>query len=270
MSDTTGVAETSAPSPMGGTTPTLTCSAWATADDLPDDCPCRSAGSGGDTPDDAQLAELLAAATDALFVLLGRPAIGVCEITVQPCGIGGSYPLPGQRALGWRFGDAFCSSCGHDNDVWLDGPVHDVLEVVVDGVTLDPGDFYLEDGNWLVRASGSWPAGSRDPSDLAFVITYERGVPVDSIVREAVVELVNEFWLDRCGNLGQRVTSAVTSMSTGGTSYSYPDAQKIADALPKLPMTLKAVSTYNPTKATGQPFAYSPDVPRPRVIRTFA
>lgn len=84
MSDTQGVAEISAVIPTADG-PLLTCSPWATVDDLPEGCPCLVAESGGDTPDAGTLAELIDDATDALFVLLGRPAIGVCELTIYPC-----------------------------------------------------------------------------------------------------------------------------------------------------------------------------------------
>lgn len=247
--------------------PQLTCSPWAELSDLPDGCPCRTAESGGDLPDDATLGELIDDATDALFVLLGRPAIGVCELTVYPCA-NSRVPILGPyhpSILG--YGGSPCSDCGHDYDVWLDGPVHDVTEVAIDGVTLDPSEYHLEDGNWLVLRDGSWPAGG-NPEDDLFSITYERGVPPSRLIRGSIAEIVNEMWLDQCGNLGAKFSAAVKSMSTGGTNYSYED---VAAALPKMPQTRMAIAQFNPTNQAMQPFAYSPDVPyRNRVVRTFS
>lgn len=246
--------------------PLLTCSPWATVDDLPAGCPCRTAESGGDLPDDATLEELIDDATDILFQLLGRPAIGVCELTIYPCA-NMVVPFLGPRhpsVLGYS--GLPCSDCGHEFDVWLDGPVHDVLEVVIDGEVLDPSEYHLEDGVWLVRVGGSWPAGG-DPEDDLFSIRYERGVPPSRLVRDAIAEIVNELWLDQCGNQACKLSAAVRTMNTGGTSYSY---EQVADALPKLQQTLKVVTLFNPTKEHMQPFAYSPDAAyRNRVVRTF-
>lgn len=254
MSDTVGVAEVpSASLPAGG--PQLTCGPWAEVADLPDGCPCRATESGGDLPDDGTLAELIDDATDALFLLLGRPAIGVCELTVYPCA-NASVPFLGHHhpsVLGYS--GAPCADCGHENDVWLDGPVHDVIEVVIDGEVVDPSEYHLEDGNWLVRRDGSWPAGG-NPEDDLFSITYERGVPPSRLVRSSIAEIVNEMWMDECSNMGAKFSAAVRSMSTGGTQYSYED---VAAALPKMPQTRKLVAQYNPTNEAMQPFAYSPD-----------
>lgn len=266
MSDTQGVAEISAVVPTSDG-PLLTCGPWATLDDLPEGCPCRTAESGGDLPDDGTLTELIDDATDALFVLLGRPAIGVCELTIYPCS-NMVMPFLGPRhpsVLGYT--GMPCTDCGHEFDVWLDGPVHDVLAVVIDGVTLDPSEYHLEDGTWLVRRDGTWPAGG-DPEDDLFSITFERGVPPSRLVRSSIAEIVNEMWLDECGNQGQKFSAAVKSMSTGGTQYSYED---VAAALPKMPQTRKLVAQYKPTNEAMQPFAYSPDMGyRNRVVRTFS
>lgn len=265
MSDTQGVAEAIGWNPPGGGTQ-LTCGPWADLDDLPDGCPCHTVESGGDLPSDAELIELIDDATDALFVLLGRPAIGVCELTVYPCA-NTVIPFLGPRhpsVLGYS--GMPCSDCGHEFDVWLDGPVHDVLAVVIDGETLDPSEYHLEDGVWLVRREGSWPAGG-DPDDDLFSITYERGVPTSKLIRGAIAEIVNEMWMDQCGNREQKFTAAIRSMSTGGTQYSYED---VASALPKMPQTRMAIAQWNPSNQAVQPFAYSPDMGyRTKVIRTF-
>lgn len=247
---------------MSDFTPSGPCASWATLDDLPEGCPCRVVESGGESPTDDQLEELLAEATDVVWALLGRPAFGVCEITIYPCAR--DEFRRGASILGHtQFGLTGCGDCeGHERDVWLDGPVHDVIEVIVDGTTLDPSEYRLEDEFWLVRVGGSWPAGGID--DDGFVITYERGDEVPYLVRDAVIELVPDLWRDRCDG-GQRIPNAVQSMNTQGTSYSYDTNQ------PKLPMTWKAKSTFNPTSQHMQPYVYSPDRGyRPRTVRTFS
>lgn len=257
--------------------PTNVCEAWAALDDLVDGCPCRVVESGDESPTDDQLQEVLDSATDLLWSLLARPAIGVCEITVWPCAKGPRFWGPFGREWypwgegPWSWGNlGGCWGCGHERDVRLDGPVFDVTEVLIDGVALDPSEYVLVDEVWLVRVGGSWPDGGGDPADESFVITYERGIEVPPLIRDATLELANELWLDRCGNATCKIPGTVESLSTQGANYSYAH-DSIDDAGEKLPMTNKAISQWNPTREHLPAYIYSSDMPYTnRIIRTFA
>lgn len=248
------------------------CSAWATLDDLPEGCPCRSTGSGSDEPSDDVLEELLMQASEAMWVALAYPTLGPCERTVYPCLNRGTYWPSAQRRYTMLRAGA-CDCCGCDA-VWLEGPVADVTEVIVDGDVVDPGDYELHANFKLVRVNGSWPAGGGPVSDQAFQITYEMGAPVPTLVRDAVVELTNELWLSRCGEHDGRIPNAVSSLSTPGVGMSFRRnevAKAAREAGESLPKVYQALSTYNPTAARLRTFVWSPDAPNTnRTIRTFS
>lgn len=248
------------------------CGPWAELEDLPPDCPCRTEGSGGSDPSDAELEDLLMQATEVMWELLAYPALGPCERTIHPCRTNLGYaPSKRVREATLRWGE--CACCGCDAVV-LAGPVADVVEVLVDGVALDPSGYELHDNWHLVRIGASWPMGGGPAADERFVITYMMGAPVPGLVRDAVVELANQLWLDRCGSADSRMPRSATSASSQGVSYGFSrreEADRVKDAGSALPAVHKAVSTYNPTGASLRTLVYSPDADfKPRTIRTFS
>lgn len=256
-------------------TPLGPCEPWATVDDLPEGCPCiEAAGSGDDgQPTPERLEELLAEATDICWALLGRQPIGLCERTIHPClridrwrqRLGARWVEPSRL----NYGAIGCPNEG----VRLDGPVNDVTEVLIDGVALDPSEYVLVDGIWLVRVEGSWPSGSMTDPD-AFAITYTQGVPVPPLVRDATIEIANLLWDDRCGRLTCLPSRRVSSMSVAGTSYSYPqpqsDAERVAEVATDLAITWRAIGQFNPRQQPTPSVLYDPDEPyRNSTIRQF-
>jgi hypothetical protein len=247
------------------------CSSFAAVEDLPEGCPCRSFTSGDSEPDEDTLTELLAAASLIVWGLLGRQPIGLCEVTIHPC----------LRANHWRwhwfsrqspeFGGVLPSCACSDDAVLLDGPVDDVISVVVNGEELDSSEYVLLDGLWLERINGSWPTGGEPGGATEFSITYDQGIPVDSLVRDATIEVANALWMDRCGVASCLPGKAVTSMSQAGTSYSYEtDMERVKAAGEALSTTWRAIGVYNPTQQQVPTFVYSPDEPyRNRRVRTF-
>ena len=247
------------------------CGPWATIDDLPEGCPCRVMESGGETPDDDTLEELLMQATEVMWHLLAFPTFGPCERTIYPCAQSGTSRV---SAVARRrsFFDACGCGCGCDA-VWLEGPVSDVIEVIVNGVVVAPAGYELHDGFALVRVNGSWPAGGGAVSEQRFQIIYEIGPPVPTLVRDAVVELANDLWLSRCGSRDGRLSRAVTSVNTPGVGMTFQRgevAQAAKEAGTELAKVYQAMSTYNPTGVQLRTLVYSPDAPyRNRVIRVF-
>lgn len=269
MSDTSGVAEAGYYPPetsSGGP-----CVAWAAVDDLPEGCPCRTEGSGGEDPSDDELEELLMQATEVIWTLLAFPYLGPCPRTIHPCRTNLGYaPSKRVREATLRWGA--CACCGCDA-VTLAGPIADVTEVIVDGVTLASSEYELHDNMHLVRVNGTWPMGGGPASEQNFVITYLIGAPVPTLVRDAVIELANQLWLDRCGSADSRLPRAATGASSQGVSYSFSrreEVDRVKTAGSELPTVRKAVSTYNPTGASLRTLVYSPDQDfKPRTIRTF-
>ncbi len=247
------------------------CGPWAELEDLPEGCPCRTEGSGGEDPSDLELEELLMQSTEVMWELLAYPALGGCPRTIHPCRTNLGYaPSKAVREATLRWGT--CACCGCDAVV-LAGPIADITEVIVDGVVLDPSEYELHDNWHLVRVDGTWPMGGGPASEQRFVITYAIGAPVPTLVRDAVIELANQLWLDRCGSADSRLPRAATGASSQGVSYSFSrreEVDRVKTAGSELPTVRKAVSTYNPTGASLRTLVYSPDQDfKPRTIRTF-
>lgn len=141
--------------------------AWATITDLPS--PCDQAAS------DPDLVTIdLLVASEVLYHLTKRRWPGVGESTVRPCGRG--CRAPGLHRCG----------CGWVDEVLLpNGPVVEVVEVLVDGVEVDPGEYRIDDGNKLVgleKLDGTlrtWPVCQRlarpTTEEGTFSVTYAHG-----------------------------------------------------------------------------------------------
>lgn len=249
------------------------CGPYAEVDDLPDECPCRTLGSGSDEPSDERLEELLDQASEILWEALAFPTFGPCERTIHPCRRGPGWAPSAQRRTASLYGG--CSCCGCEA-VILPGPVSDITEILVDGVAVDPTSYELHEGSHLIRTDGSWPAGGGPASDERFVVTYEMGSPVPTMVRDAAIELANYLWTMRCENRSNRLSRAATSVSTPGVSMSFSQAGRreaaaaVEQFAQELPLCHAAISTYNPTGMSIRPAVWSPDLPyENRTIRTF-
>lgn len=133
---------------------------WPTAG-----CP---ACDGSDCLTVAQRQDIEAWAISDLWEATGR-IYGTCEVTVLPCNVG---------TCGTCWGSLRSCGCRSVPEVKIPGPVDSVVEVVVDGVTLDETDYRIDDYQWLVRLDGgTWPTNA-DPLDPdSFSVTYMQGVP---------------------------------------------------------------------------------------------
>jgi hypothetical protein len=178
---------------IGGGTPNgLTCSPWATLEDL---CsPCDDYGL-----DPTNLEDGLQAASDILFELSGRRWPGVCHDVIRPQAVwrtderaGQWWPVTNGAAIE-RGSWGFCScnrprstGCTRLPEIKLPGAPVDPASVVVkiDGVTYLPADnlFRIDDGKYLVRLDGEgWPccqdmrADVDDPEAHTFEVAYDYG-----------------------------------------------------------------------------------------------
>lgn len=239
-----------------GPTPLGPCEPYASLEDIDVDEICAAP--------EATVLELLVSASDVVWILLGRPKVGVCETTIYPC----------QKGYRWRrwtrdYPGHPCSGCGDEGAIKLDMPVVDVSEVVVDSVVLDPSEYALLDGCWLVRTNGGWPGGGREWTD--FSITYSFGEAVSPLVRDATVEVAVDLWETRPSS-GPHLPPGASSVSRQGISFSVDEeVERVARPGMNLPALTKAVALYNPSH---QPFpseAWSPDrAYTNRVVRTFS
>lgn len=246
------------------------CQGFAEVADIPSDSVCRQAGSGDDGATTAEIEELIAAATDIVWVLLARPSVGICTATIHPVRNGRGWTLRHPSLMTARVDDyAGWVACTADR-VRLDTPVVDITEVVVDGVTLGTDEYQLVDGCWLTRSDGrSWPRGSTVDLD-EFSITYTFGLEVDPLVRDATVELVEEMWKEIQG-YPNALPPTTRSVTRQGMSFQVDqDADRVRRAGPSMPKMLKAMSAYNPGNERFPAAVMSPDEDfRSHVVRRF-
>ena len=148
-------------------------------------------------------------AATVLWTLTGQ-VFGTVTETVRPCfrpddavtSYGVSW-APGMFTGGGP-GPCGCSSdcrhVGHDR-VALPGPVASVTSILVDGDTVDPSAYRVQDRRWVRRVDGlSWPTDqdldAADAAVGAFTITYVRGVSVPAAGQAAAGRLAVEFLRD--------------------------------------------------------------------------
>lgn len=182
------------------------CTPWLTGADLADCCTI---------PDtDLALADQAAEqATSLLFPLSGNRFTGLCERTVRPCPRG-CRCWPARPGLwnglladrGWAWGGfpsalsilgrgAFTGTCPPLSTVKLSGyPVREILEVTIDGQTIDPAEYKILRYQDLVRLDKDgrrqhWPGCQNfgvEEGEGTFFVTYLAGVePPPSAVAAA-------------------------------------------------------------------------------------
>lgn len=188
---------------------------------------------------DAVPAEVKAAARDyAALVLWGATGreFGLCEITVRPCGWercgndlwnffgytwGSGTWMPYIWQGSWFNGCACPGPCSCDPEcqIRLAGDVEEIIEVLIDGVAVDPGTYFVNDKTWLVRISPDcWPVCTdMNGLDTGIQVTYLRGNPVPAALLRAAATLADE-WAKACVGADCRLSNRVTSLARNGIS----------------------------------------------------
>lgn len=229
-------------------------------------------------------------ASQILWALSGR-RLGPCPVTVRPCrracldgtpvsfqagvGSGPWVPYIGSDGL-WR-NASVCGcksdcSCGELCEVYLPGPVYDVVTVNVGGEDLVPEAYRVDSPGLLVRTDGEcWP----DCQDMAappgepdtFTVEYRIGLPLDDAAVAAVSELTCHY-LKGCapgGGCGCKSNRNLTRLVRQGVEMEMPDPTLIyAEGRTGLPMVDLWLSVMNPYRLTSPSRVYSPDFKRPR------
>lgn len=186
-------------------------------------------------------ANVKSAARDyAALVLWGATGreFGLCEITVRPCGYrkcgsdlwnwwGFSWQSGTWMPYIWQgqwFNGCACPGtccCDPECAIRLSGDVEEILEVLIDGVPVDPDTYFVYDKTWLVRTDTTlcWPqcpdlnVPNGDPA--AFQVTYLRGNPVPAALLNAASVLADEF-AKACTGGECRLSNRVTSLARNG------------------------------------------------------
>ncbi len=228
-------------------------------------------------------------ATDYLWNWTSR-VYGTCPVTVRPCRgncsdylstFWGSGPYPFQGSGGWypvlingAWTNVHCGvcgintcNCGSTGAIALPGPVASVTLVTIDGVTLDPSAYRVDNGYLLVRTDGQqWPtcqdlnAPVTEPN--TFQVEYERGAEVPIGGQMAAGILACEFAKAACRDASCALPQRVQSITRQGVTVAVLDAFDDIDTghtgIWLIDSWVASVS--KPKRGAA---VYSPDVPRP-------
>lgn len=142
----------------------------------------------------------------------------------------------------------------------LPGPVGGVSRVVVDDVVMEPSDYRVEDGQYLVRVDGKgWPAGDR------MKVTYLNSYPVDDMGAHAAGVMAAEWLRLITGDKKCRLPASATSISRQGITI-----EKATGMFPGNVTGLPEIDAYlmlfNPHSLRVPPRVYSLDLPQDRQV----
>ncbi|WP_405893688.1 hypothetical protein OG272_15640 [Streptomyces sp. NBC_00104] len=243
-----------------------------------------------DDYDPADVERWTRVSSQILWALSGR-RLGPCPVTVRPCrrscldsapvsfqagvGTGPWIPYIGVDGIWRNASTCGCKSdcsCGELCEVYLPGPVYDVVEVDVDGEVLVPEAYRVDAAGQLVRVSGGcWPTcqDMAEPSGApgTFTVTYRWGLPLDDAAIAAVSELTCHL-LKGCnpGSCGCKANRNLSRVTRQGVELEMTDPTVLFSqgrtGLPVVDLWLAAV---NPYQMTSPSRVYSPDFKRPRV-----
>lgn len=219
-------------------------------------------------------------ATFVLWAATGR-RFGLCTKTVRPCtgttcnqaGIYGFYWSEGAwlpyilNGL-WRNYTCGCV-CSATCQVYLPGPVNSIISVTVDGETVDPASYRVDNAQWLVRTHNEsiedcWPSmqdfNMDPPAADTFVVSYLRGLAVPPVLQKAAGELACE-WAKSCLGLPCRLPSRVTSISRQGISVSLVNVDELLrNGLTGLESVDQIIHSVNPFGLASSMKIASPDI----------
>lgn len=243
----------------------------------------------------------LSAASEMLYELSGQ-RFSQCEIAIRPCrqdcyngtwygrgwwggwgygwgGYSGGFVQPVNLGGGnWvNLTCGQCSSgcsCSIVSEVFLPGPVLEIIEVKVDGIVLTGGvDYRLDDYRKLVRLNGQqWPIcndlNKADTETGTWSVTAVYGEPVPVLGQIAVGELACEFAKLIAGQ-PCALPSGVTEITRQGLSMSFAEVtDSLSNFFSKNPASYYFLKTYNPNGLQSRAVAYDLDGPSFRVVGT--
>lgn len=217
------------------------CAPWVTVDDV--SACCDKIDFACDLEEAAQIA------SEILYSLSGKQFPGICEATVRPCGPCGCNDT---------------CSC-RPPQIVLDGQVISVDSVMVDGVTLDEGEYRLDPGSRLVRLNDErWPCCQdltlANTEDGTFEVTYTFGQEPPQSGKRAASLLACELGKSCTPGVACALPQRVTSITRQGVSMALLDPQDFLNdgrvGIYEIDLFLKSV---NPSGLLAPPRVYNPD-----------
>lgn len=222
-------------------------------------------------------------ATYVLWAATGR-RFGLCPQRVRPCGLqangsslwgyvqDGATWHPYLDSTGtWRNASSCIGGgCAPRCEVWLPGPVNQVLEVIQDGILVDPDSYVVDDGRWLVRIDGGcWPAHvDLSTDDDRFEVLYVRGEEVPQILKDAAGILACEF-AKSFKSQDCRLPARLSSLTRQGVSMSALDTDSLTRrGMTGIPEVDQVILALNPHSLPARSRVMSLDMLPPRHRRS--
>lgn len=230
------------------------------------------------TYDDATIARAEQLAAAAIRVLTGGQ-VGNCPTVVRPCTsacaasgsmlTGAPWMTPyisngvWYNTCGCRPGTCSCTALV---TVRLPGPIGLIESVKVDGETVDPSFYFVDDARTLTRIGGpEWPRcqdmTAPDTAEGTMSVTYVRGAVLDSL-GEFVAGLLAREFLNACTDAECSLPASVISLARQGVTMEFGDG-----VFPGNRTGIDAVdiwvSSWNPYGVRTPSRVYSVDRPRP-------
>lgn len=223
-----------------------------------------------------------------MWAATGR-RFGLCEVTVRPCGMKRCDDGLGEFS-GWNWSggtwmpyifngawfNCVCPGiccCEPRCQVRLQGPVDSIVEVIIDGVVIDPGAYRVDDKHWLVRTDGDcWPFCAdlnTDEPDQIFTVTYVRGDGVPNTVLTAASMLACEWGKACTGDGTCRLGNRVTNLARNGVTIDMTSTEELLNAgLTGIFEVDQIIRAWNPygKKSRGQ--IKAPELNWPRTVTT--
>lgn len=234
-------------------------------------------------------------ATEMLWALSGRQ-FGLCTVTLRPCRrdcwtsgtwpwgwtefLPGAYSFPTPALIGGQWFNLICGICGDTcsctrlSEVDLPAPVHDVVQVKVDGAPLATGAYRVDDDRRLVRVDGGeWPrCNDLTVSDThvgTWSVTARYGQDVPEGGAWAVGELGCQLMLAFNGSSDCKLPPGVTTLVRQGVTVQMNTVTDLLkDGLTGLYLVDTFIATWNPGRLRRRARTYSVDGPNPRRVGT--
>jgi hypothetical protein len=233
-----------------------------------------------------------ALAWSTLSALLGY-RLSLCPVSVRPCSLGcgpttwDEAPTLGSNYAGAPSGGVFTpyiaagswyngcgckrpADCGCTTiqQVILPMPVGEIVEVWVNGGTLDPSAYRVDNGTKLVRQDGGlWPVcqdfNLPAEHEGAFTVTYYPGLAPNDLLNYAAGVLATEYF-KACSGKACRLPTGVTNVSRNGITMDIPTGL-FPNGATGLREVDPIIRIYNPNGLKVPSRVLSPDSPRSRV-----
>jgi len=230
-------------------------------------------------------------ATDLLWSMTGM-RFGLCTITLRPCRrecfdpwpddwrmwpASGTFPQPALIAGQWF--NLVCGgcpgtcSCSSVSEFRLPSPVHQIVDITIDGTPLVTGAYRVDNNRLVVREDGgTWPLcndlSAPDGAEGTWTVTAVFGEPVPDGAALAMGELICEIIRGALGG-DCRLPAGVQQLVRQGVTIQFPDVGELfRQGRTGLYLVDMFINTWNPYGLRQKSRTYRVDQPEVRRTNT--